>query len=103
MSGFDVQAVYVASKEYLESFQLAANSKISQLFELALGEKGKNISLVDGVLVLLSTAGAAVFYSSPQTGVALFTMGAVPLAGRRGTQAAFTVPLVLVTAIENPL
>src|SRR5690242_19394709 len=88
--------------KFFDSIQLSASSAWSRMIEYILGDRGKNISIIDGAAVGLSSAGMALISSSPSTGVALFALGAVPLAARRGTAAAFIAPLSVVTAIKYP-
>ena len=88
--------------QYIDSIQLSASSAWAKLFEWILGEKGKNISLVDGIAVTASTAGMLLTPYDPTKGALLFLAGSIPLTSRRGPTAAFAAPLAVVAAVKNP-
>lgn len=87
---------------YLESFQVSANSGLGVLFETALGPEGKNISALDGLMMATSAIGVGISSSVPEIGLPLVFISTVTLGVRRGPLASVAFPLVVVTAISNP-
>lgn len=87
---------------YLDSIHVQEGSATARFFEYMLGENGKNISLVDGFLTLMSAAGLSVFRAYPRWGLPLFIAGTSSMTYRRGPEAGFVAPLAVVTAIQRP-
>lgn len=87
---------------YLESIHVQEGSALSRFFEYMLGEKGKNMSLVDGFMALLSVTGLSTLQSNPKLGIPLIITGTSSMTYRRGPEAGFIVPVAVYTTIQRP-
>jgi hypothetical protein len=93
---------YTTIVNYIESFQFSEDSYIGKFFALALGERGKNVSVVDGICTVVSTTGTIVTPYAPKIGIPLIATGSILLFIRRGLVGALAPPLLVVTAAKNP-
>ena len=80
----DLTNIYYAIVNYLESFRLSSDSSLAKISETLLGEKGKDLTAVDGILLTASTTGVLLFTINPYVGIPLVLVGYIPMSIRRG-------------------